>query len=408
MLINYLSLISNIFDQKFERFYLPLIGLFLGLLLINCIYYVHFFVYSYNEWLVADWLINYSGGIVRRGLSGELIFFITNLFNWNTLHFLFYFLSFLQVLLFLGIFILIFNKKITFWFFLIFATPSFLSFYFFDPAIIARKEILIYLSYFAWMVTLLKKRQITFRTSLSFSILGAFITLLHEIFVFYSIAFYLFSIIYYEQKLFTFNFSIFIPLSSVVTLIFLMLAPTAFNAVEICQRITEAGIDPKVCLGGVLSWPANGVIEGFILNLSIYNIWTPFGLILILMLPLSSISLFCASNKLLNRSAKKLFFCLILQLIFMSPLFLVATDWGRWVNIQSILLGLSMVFFLESNKSFEIKDLKYSTTAKLWGYGVPIILLIFMSSWNLKHCCRDGNFLFEFNGLVGSFYSIIL
>lgn len=408
MQINYLSLISNIFDQKFERFYLPLIGLFLGLLLINCIYYIHVFVYSYNEWLVADWLINYSGGIVRRGLSGELIFFITNLFDWNILHFLFYFLSFLQFLLFLGLFILICNKKITFWFFLIFATPTFLSFYLFDPAIIARKEILIYLSYFAWMITLLKKRQISFRTSLFFSILGVFITLLHEIFVFYSIAFYLFSIIYFDQKLFTFNFSIFIPLSSVVTLIFLMLAPTAFNAVEICQRIAEMGIDPKVCLGGVLSWPANGVIEGFILNLSIYNIWTPFGLILILMLPLSSISLFCASNKLLNRSAKKLFFCLILQLIFMSPLFLVATDWGRWVNIQSILLGLTMVFFLESNKSFEIKDLKYSTTEKLWGYGVPIILLIFMSSWNLKHCCRDGNFLFEFNGLVGSFYSIML
>lgn len=407
MLFNYLSLISNIFDQKFEKFYLPLIGLFLGLLSINCIYYVHVFVYSSNEWLVADWLINYSGGIVRRGLSGELIFFITNLFNWNTLHFLFYFLSFLQVLLFLGIFILIFNKKITFWFFLIFATPSFLSFYFFDPSIIARKEILIYLSYFAWMVTLIKKRQASFSTSLFFSILAVFITLLHEIFVFYSIAFYLFSIIYFDQKLFTLNFSVLIPLSSVVTLIFLMLAPTAFNAVEICQRITETGIDPKVCLGGVLSWPASGVIEGFIWNLSIYNTSTPLGLILILTLPLISISLFCSSIKFLNISAKKLFFCLIIQLIFMSPLFLVATDWGRWVNIQSILIGLTMVFFLESNKSIKIKDLKFSSTEKLWGYGVPIILLIFMSSWNLRHCCRDGNFLFEFNGLIGSFYSII-
>lgn len=408
MLFNQLNKISEIFDQKFEKFYLPLISLFLILLLINSIYYVNLFVYSSNEWLVADWLINYSGGFVRRGLSGELIFFVSNIFNWNILDFLFYFFAFTQLLLFFGVLILLLSKKITFWFFLIFASPSFLSFYFFDPSIIARKEILIYLSYFAWMIILSKERKLTMFTSIFFSLIGVFITLFHEIFVFYSIAFYLFTLIYFDQKLFTLNASILIPLSSIFTLIILMFASSGFNASEICERIVETGVDLGVCQDGVLSWPASGVIEGFVLNLSIYNIWTPFGLVLILILPLIAPFLFSASNILLNRLSNKLFFCLILQLMFMSPLFLVATDWGRWINIQSILLGLSMIFFLESKKGIGIDSKKYSTSEKILGYGTPIIFLIFMSSWNLKHCCRDGNFLFEFNGLIGSIYSLII
>jgi hypothetical protein len=168
MLFHQLFKISQIFDQKFERFYLPLIVVFLVLLLINSIYYINFFVYSFNEWLVADWLINYSGGFTRRGLSGELIFLISNFFNWDVLDFLFYFFSFFQFLLFFSILILLYKKKITFWFFLIFASPSFLSFYFFDPSIISRKEILIYISYFAWIIFLAKKRNLTLRASIFF------------------------------------------------------------------------------------------------------------------------------------------------------------------------------------------------------------------------------------------------
>lgn len=300
------------------------------------------------------------------------------------------------------------KKKITFWFFLIFASPSFLSFYFFDPSIISRKEILIYISYFAWIIFLTKKRNLTLRTSIFFSLIAVFITLLHEIFAFYSVIFYLFTLIYFDKKLFTFNSSILIPASSFITVMILMFVPTGFNATEVCERIVQAGVDPSVCQDGILSWPATGVVEGFILNLGIYNIWTPLGLILILTLSLIAPILFCSSNMLLSRVSKRLFCCLILQLIFMLPLFIIATDWGRWINIQIILLGLSMIFFLESKKNAETYITQYSTSEKVIGYGVPIILLIFMSSWNLKHCCRDGNFLFEFNGIIGSIHSLLI
>ena len=34
--------------------------------------------YQYDSWTIGEWLINYQGGFVRRGLSGETIYFLSN------------------------------------------------------------------------------------------------------------------------------------------------------------------------------------------------------------------------------------------------------------------------------------------------------------------------------------------
>jgi len=37
--------------------------------------------YQYDSWTIGEWLINYQGGFVRRGLIGEIIFFLSSLIN---------------------------------------------------------------------------------------------------------------------------------------------------------------------------------------------------------------------------------------------------------------------------------------------------------------------------------------
>ena len=39
------------------------------------------------NWTFQDWLINYEGGFVRRGLAGELILILTNIFFQNNLQY---------------------------------------------------------------------------------------------------------------------------------------------------------------------------------------------------------------------------------------------------------------------------------------------------------------------------------
>jgi len=42
-----------------------------------------FATYSYDSWNISEYLINYQGGFVRRGLTGEILFFFAQNFNIN-------------------------------------------------------------------------------------------------------------------------------------------------------------------------------------------------------------------------------------------------------------------------------------------------------------------------------------
>ena len=51
-------------------------NLFIGLLIVAFIFQIskfYTFYEDYSDWQYADWLINYQGGFVRRGLIGEIL-----------------------------------------------------------------------------------------------------------------------------------------------------------------------------------------------------------------------------------------------------------------------------------------------------------------------------------------------
>ena len=73
--------VRNAFDQFFGKFYYPIIASLALIILLNNIYYINYFVSTNNPWLVADWLINYSDGFVRRGLSGEVLMLLSDVTN---------------------------------------------------------------------------------------------------------------------------------------------------------------------------------------------------------------------------------------------------------------------------------------------------------------------------------------
>ena len=42
-----------------------------------------FTTYGYESWNISEFLINYQGGFIRRGLTGEILLFISRNFNIN-------------------------------------------------------------------------------------------------------------------------------------------------------------------------------------------------------------------------------------------------------------------------------------------------------------------------------------
>jgi len=43
---------------------------------LNYLFFNYRLIFRQNAYIAADWLINYQGGFVRRGLIGEIIFFL--------------------------------------------------------------------------------------------------------------------------------------------------------------------------------------------------------------------------------------------------------------------------------------------------------------------------------------------
>ena len=129
-----------------ENNYKILIKLYLSLITFLSIYYLSGvnLVSTYNA--MTEWVINYQGGFVRRGLIGEIIFQISNFFELN-LRFTFLILqSFLYLLYYYLIFNLIKNLRPNYFIILAVFSPIFILFPIAELEAIGRKEILIFIS----------------------------------------------------------------------------------------------------------------------------------------------------------------------------------------------------------------------------------------------------------------------
>ena len=105
------------------------------------------------------WLTNYQGGFVRRGLPGEILFQIYELFNIHLGWMVFFFVSFLYLLFYLSFFHLVKKMKINKIFIFAFFSP--LAFYFpvLNSKATGQKEIifLCLLSIFCWLLPKIKR-----------------------------------------------------------------------------------------------------------------------------------------------------------------------------------------------------------------------------------------------------------
>ena len=105
-----------------------------------------------HEFVIGDWLINYQGGFVRRGLIGELIFKFSNFSKINPGIITSYFHIFFYFLFFLFTFLSICQQKKLKEYILLIFSPFVFYFQIFDYLGGFRKEIIFFsiLSCFVW------------------------------------------------------------------------------------------------------------------------------------------------------------------------------------------------------------------------------------------------------------------
>ena len=142
---------------------------------------------------MAEWVINYQGGFTRRGFLGEIIFQISQFFDFQ-LRKTFLLLQ-IFIYLFYFYFIYVFFKKINYNFFFAIAifSPLFFIFSLAELEALGRKDILMFLVFIVNFLIYLEFRNINYNY-IYFIITFPVVFLTHEIYIIYVVYFLAFFI----------------------------------------------------------------------------------------------------------------------------------------------------------------------------------------------------------------------
>jgi hypothetical protein len=324
-----------------------------------------------DSWKTADWLINYSAGPLRRGLTGTILLALSDLglpLLWLTYVF--------QVSIYAVIFIVVLElykqrERGVFWL-LILYSPAFLLFSFYDFQGGFRKEIIIF-SIFAYFCLLYSCKTIT-QTKLVFISIGyVFAGLSHELTVFTLPFFVYLLFISAKQGLITERvaviYSAFFAVASTAILMFATLHKGDVAISEaICQSLINRHLNPDICVSAI-TWLGTDSIKAasiVLKQISYVSLFTPI-LFVVAVAPL----FFTTWWK------KQTYVLLTISIFSFSPLFITAIDWGRWVYILTFML-FCLALAEEVTVRYAFKNIYF------------IAGFFYLTTWFIPHCCVGG------------------
>jgi hypothetical protein len=322
-----------------------------------------------DSWKTGDWLINYSGGYVRRGLLGEIILCAHDLTGFGILK-----IVFIVQMIFFSYFAYSYGKS--YWlssqnliFLSLIFSPAILFFYILDPAASFRKEIIGY-SLIAFAINTSSNK---YRIS-RLVIINTVYALL--VFSWEAGVVFLFPILYIlngkcgkRKELKVLEWSLF------VSLILISIASSTLSILypgsprisgEICSRLQEAGISGAIC-GGAIFTLSISLGECLRTLGKLYQQYNYIQYFLVLVPTLIASFWWSKSNN------KRI---IILIISPFALLFVTAWDYGRWINM--ILVVISYIFL-----STELPDSGMVVSRS----RVSLSLVLVLSSlfWGMSH-----------------------
>lgn len=344
-----------------------------------------FFLFQkYNnsvEWTISDWLINYQGGFTRRGLIGELIFQLSKFlpFSIREIILIFQLFSYLIYFFILYNFIKYLKKN---WF-LIFAlySPIFILYPIAEVEVLARKEIFLFIS-FLTIINIFSTNQFKYINYFYYSIIIAICCLIWEGIILY-LSFFV-TILFLQNNLKTNRKNIILILSSHVPLLivfyFISTIKLDSNDIQImCSSINE-------CYGAItyLDKSLDSNIKEVSSKFQLTYLVRYIIVFLIGFFPLIFLiynSKFNSNFKLKNKNSVLFFFILVLapSLFF----FIIAQDWGRWINISYTLSIFTYIYCLK-NKLINNKINKINFRIFKNKIILTLLFIIFSFGWSPK------------------------
>ena len=336
--------------------------------------FVFFLTFHLNEFPIkytfTDWLINYEGGFVRRGLLGQIVFELSKLLNIQIKFLILIFQISIYLIYFLLFFLLLSKRETNFFWLLIIFSPISFLYPMAELEALGRKDIFVITSFLIFSI--INYRSLS---SLLFSFIFIFTLscLIHEITFFYIFhylfVFYVKNKIFINQKLNIKHYLV--SFLSLGVLLYLNLYLHNFVVIE--DIVNSYNYENLTALSGSFSHISPTIDSVFFKTFSNINIVTiaRYGfLILISTIPFIYFIKIKSDyeNKYFN--FQNIFISIILLSI---PLYLLIFDWGRVIYINYNFFIIIIIFIFNSN----LINTKY-LQKKLEVISKPIKILFFI------------------------------
>ncbi len=357
---------------------------------------------QHNPWRIGDWLINYQGGMIRRGFTGELAYQAASLTKISPgLYIVFLQIALYGIFFLFSYFMLRKQHRLVIYTFLIFSPFTF-SFQINDFYGGFRKEI-IYFALLAFTVWASKSfSHNTFeRIFYLVLVLYPLVILTHEmLFIFLP---YLL-VVYFSVAGIKNGRTIIAPLLVLSLLSFIVsiyYSGSAAQITEISNSLAREGYNLKNGTVGAIDWLEKSTADGAnalreIIIKDSYLIYYPLVLLL-------SLLAFIPVRKNLEFILKNKFhlYLILLSLFSTLLLFTFALDWGRFIYIHLVSLFLLSLLTGTSPDTNLVRtdaavDERYTGGSILGNrYSflfIAIFFIFYTLFWHIPHCCNRTPF----------------
>ena len=360
---------------------------YLGFLLIISIYYLASRNSDLTYNAMSEWVINYQGGFVRRGLIGEIVFQISKVFNINLRFSFFVIQSLLYLVFYFLIYDLLKNLKSNYFILLSIFSPIFIIFPIAELEAIGRKEVLIF-------ICLLLSIKLYFKfysnnLLISFiSFIFPILLLTFEASIFYSF-YFIFLILLTRHKI---NLSFFLRLflfsiPSLVCIYAIYSYPhSPEETVKMCEELKKVGEQcglATIFLSKSIGFHSSELGWNIFYILRYFFIFV-IGFFSLIYLAYNTKFNFSKTDPRVSRNS--FIYYLIILMLPTLVMFVIAVDTGRWTHITytcSFILYFGLLkhkILILNYKLFEIR----LSSLKLKNFLYSFFFFLICLSWNPK------------------------
>ena len=359
------------------------INLYILILFIFSIFYLHGKYNVGNDSTVSEWLINYEGGFVKRGLIGQIAINISELLNYSLRQSILYFQIFsigIYYLLLINLFKSVkFNKIILLSIF----TPIFLLYPVAEIEVLGRKEIIIF-SFYLIYLTLNNFRQKNYFRIFLLPLLMFIWEPVIFFFIFWLIVDHMEGVFEKNYKSLIKYLLTFMPAIIVGT--YIALNPISEIDHKNMAIFLKENFNENCYMSCALLLSKSSIYDQFNANFIIFNFEIFLRYFLIILIgfgPLFILIKFSRFTKFSKLNSKMFLFTPLLPIFI---LFMMMSDWGRIVNIFYTFSIISFLYFYKKklviiddgiDRNFFIKILNKK-------YIYTVFFIVFCFGWNPK------------------------